>query len=200
MGGVKSAMSEAMEKAHETMHGGHGGHGDHADGFARGIGLLVSCLAAALAITEIGAKSSQNAYLTAHIAVSDDWAFYQAKNLRAVVKSVEVEMLESLSESSDPAVQQRIKDAKAYQARMQDDPKGNNGMKQLAEQAKQREKERDFAEHRYHGYEYAAGALQIGIVLASVSVVTRVKMLGYIAGALGIAATAASIGVKMGLV
>ena len=50
-------------------------------------------------------------------------------------------------------------------------------MKQLADQAKEKEVLRDEAIHRYHNYEYAVGALEIAIVLASVSVVTRMRLL-----------------------
>jgi len=73
-------VSEAMEQAHETI---HEAHHSASDPWARGVAVMVSVLAAALALAEMGEKSSQNAYLTHHIAVSDDWAFYQAKNLRA---------------------------------------------------------------------------------------------------------------------
>jgi hypothetical protein len=189
-------MSEAMERAHETIHEAPHAHGDP---WARGAAVLVSFLAAALALAEIGGKSAQNAYLTHHIAVSDDWAFYQAKNLRSVVRGTEVSMLESLPNAGDDAIQARIKEAREYQARMRDDPKGD-GMKQLAEKAKKQEYDRDHAFHLYHGYEYAVGALQISIVLASVSVVTRMKPLTIAAGLIGLAAGVFGLGVAMGFV
>lgn len=189
-------MSESMERAHETMHAEHHPHGD---GWARGVAVLVSFLAAALALSEIGAKSSQNAYLTDHIAVSDDWAFYQAKNLRSVLLGSQSAILESLPNASDPAIQARIKDARATQARMRDEP-GKDGMKQLAEQAKQRMEARDHNFHRYHNYEYASGALEIAIVLASVSVVTRMKPLTIGAGVIGLSAGLFALGVALGMV
>jgi len=185
-------MSESMEQAHETMH-----HSEHGDPWARGVAVLVSCLAAALALAEIGAKSSQNAYLTDHIAVSNDWAFYQAKNLRQVVRGTEVAVLESLPNAADTAIQARIKEAREYQARMRDDPKGGEGMKQLAEQAKQKEHTRDHAFHRYHGFEYTTGALEIAIVLASVSVVTRMRPLSIAAGLIGAVSSVAGLAVAL---
>ena len=100
-------MSEAMERAHETIHE----HASHSDRWARGVAVLVSFLAAALALTEIGGKAAQTAYLTHHVAVSDDWAFYQAKNLRAVVRTSEADLLASLPNAADPAIQARIKEA-----------------------------------------------------------------------------------------
>ena len=189
-------MSESMERAHETMHAEHHPAGDP---WARGVAVLVSFLAASMALAEIGGKSTQNAYLTNHIAVSDDWALYQAKNLRQTVRGAEVSILENLPNAADPAIQARIKEAKEYQARMRDEP-GRDGMKQMAEQANQRTHDRDHAFHIYHNYEYTVGALEIAIVLASVSVVTRMKPLTIAAGIIGLAAGVFGLGVALGMV
>ncbi len=189
-------MSESMERAHEAIHEAHHTHGDP---WAIGVAVLVSILAAALALTEIGGKSAQNAYLTDHIAVSDDWAFYQAKNLRTAVLGNQIAILESLPNATDSAIQAKIKDARDEQARLRDQP-GKDGMKQLAEQAKARAEKRDHAFHQYHNYEFASGALEIAIVLASVSVVTRMRMLTIGAGVIGLLAGIFSLGVALGIV
>jgi len=112
-------MSDSIERAHETIEGAHHAHGDP---WAIGVSVLVSVLAASLALTEVGGKSAQNAYLTDHIAVSDDWAFYQAKNLRAGVLGSQVAILESLPNAADPAIQAKIKAAREEQARLRDQP------------------------------------------------------------------------------
>ncbi len=188
-------MSESIERAHEAIEE----HTSHSDPWARRVAVLVSVLAAVLAMAGIGAKSSENAYLTHHIALSNDWAFYQAKNLRAVVRTSEADMLASLPNAEDPAIQARIKEAHEYNERMRDDPKSGDGMKQLAATAKEEEVARDEAWHRYHSYEYAVGALEIAIVLASVSVVTRVRSLTYGAAVVGAAAAAASFAIATNL-
>jgi hypothetical protein len=184
-------VSEAMEKAHETIHE----HASHSDPWARGVAVLVSFLAAALALTDIGGKAAQTAYLTHHVELSNDWAFYQAKNLRSVVSTSEADVLSSLPNAADAAIQARIKEAKDYAARMRDDPQAGDGMKQLAITAQQQEVEREAAEHRYHGYEYAVGALEIAIVLASVSVITRIRAMTIGAGVVGVLAAAGSVGI-----
>ncbi len=189
-------MSEIVEKANETIHE----HADHTDPWARRVAILVSVLAAALAITGVGAKSAENAYLTHHIAVSDDWAFYQAKNLRLTVRSAEADLLSSLPNADDAAIQGRIKDAKDYVARAQDDPRAGDGMKQLAETAHHQEEIRDHAFHQYHIYEYAAGALEIAIVLSSVSVVTRIRTLARAAMVIGAAASVLALCIATNLV
>jgi hypothetical protein len=184
-----------MERAQETIEG-HGGHGDP---LARRVAVLVSALAAILAMSEIGGKAAQNAYLTHHIALSNDWAFYQAKNLRAVVRTSEADLLASLPNAQDAAIQKRIKDARDYAARMRDDPEGGEGMAQLAAKAREQEADRDEAAHRYHAYEYTVGALEIAIVLASVSVVTKIRSLTMGAAVIGAAAAAGSLAIATNL-
>ena len=188
-------MSGLLEKAHETIED----HSDHSDPWARRVAILVSFLAAVLALAEIGGKAAQNAYLTHHISVSDHWAFFQARNVRAVVRTAEAELLASLPNAQDPAIQARIKEAQDYNARMRDDPQAGDGMKQLAAQAHAAEIERDEAFHRYHNYEYAVGALEIAIVLASVSVVTGIRGLTIAAMVIGAAAAAGSLGAALHL-
>lgn len=188
-------MSESMERAHETIEE----HAHHSDPWARGVAILISVLAAVLALSEIGGKASQNAYLTYHVALSNDWAFYQAKNLRSVVRTSEADVLASLPNAADPAIQARIKESQDYSTRMRDDPQGGEGMKQLAAKAKAEEADRDVAEHRYHSYEYAVGALEIAIVLASVSIVTRMRAMTFGAGAIGALAALGSLAVWMHL-
>ena len=68
-------MSETIEQAKESIAEAHHAHGDTS---ARRIAILIAVLAAALALADMGEKGAQNAYLTHHIAVTDDWAFYQA--------------------------------------------------------------------------------------------------------------------------
>jgi Domain of unknown function (DUF4337) len=186
-------VSEAVERTHETIHE----HASHSDPWARRVAVLVSVLAAALAITEIGGSAAQNAYLTHQVELSDEWAFYQAKNMRAVVLASEADVLASLSNAQDPAIQARIKDAQANASRMRDDAQGGDGMKQLAEKAHALDMERAEAFHRYHKYEYAVGALEIAIVLASVSLITRIRGLTLGAALIGAAAIAGSIGVAV---
>lgn len=181
-----------MERAQEIH--GHNHAVVHSDTMARRVAVLISILAAVLAMAEVGARTSQNAYLTHHIAVSDDWAFYQAKNVRSVMRETEAALLASLPNANDPAVQTRIKQARAYAARMRDDPNGN-GMKQLAEQARREERARAVAFHRFHTFEVIVGALELAIVLASVSVVTRISALAIGGGVLGVVASIAALGV-----
>jgi hypothetical protein len=189
---VSDDFNRAPEEVHERAE-------SNPDPWARGVAVLVSFLAAALALTGIAEKSSQNEYLSAHIAVSDDWSFYQAKNQRAAIRGSEISILQSLPNAADPAVLKRIQAAEEYIAHAKDDPKTNDGLKQLAARAAARETERQEALERYHHYELASGALELAIVLASVSVVIRIRPLTIGAGVLGLVATLGAIVTRLGL-
>jgi Domain of unknown function (DUF4337) len=178
------AAKEQMEAAHERHAEAHG----ESDHWGRLMAVAVSCLAASLALVDLGAKSSQTAYLTHNISASDTWNAYQGKNLRASVWTTQATMLESLPNAADPAIQERIKTAHAEALRMRDEPAAGDGMKQLKAKAEDQEHDRELAFHAYHGFEYTASALEISIVLASVSVVTRVHVLGLVAAGIGVLA------------
>jgi hypothetical protein len=188
-------VNKIAEEAHETIHE----HGGHANPFAKRVAVLVSALAAALALTEIGAKSTQNEYLKDHIAVSDDYAFYQARSVRALVKDSEAILLSHITTADDPKVQADIKADKEYSQRMRDDPKAGDGMKQLLVRAKELEEARGESFHHYHIYEFCGGALEIAIVLASVAVVTGMAPLALAAGAIGGLASAVAAVVALGV-
>jgi hypothetical protein len=51
-----------MERAHETIEEVH-----HGDNWTRNVAVLISILAATLALTDFGGKAAQNAYLTHHV-------------------------------------------------------------------------------------------------------------------------------------
>ncbi len=189
-------MSETIEHAREGLHHAHHPPEHHSDRTARGIAVLIAVLAAALALAELEEKAAQNAYLTHHIGLSDDWAFYQAKNARATVLAAEAAILANLPNASDPGPQAEIKRARDNEARLRDEPNAD-GMKQLAERAKVQEAARDAAFHEYHQFELVVGALQIAIVLASVAVVTRILALAVGAGVIG--GIAAGYGLLFGL-
>lgn len=182
-------MSETIEQAREAMHDAHHDSAHHEDTSARRIAVLIAVLAAALALADLGEKGAQNAYLTHHIALSDNWAFYQAKNARASISAAEAGILANLPNAGEPGPQSEIKRARDTEARMRDEP-GRDGMKQLAERGIAEQAARDEALHRYHHFELAVGALQIAIVLASVAVVTRMLPLALGAGVIGIGAAA----------
>jgi hypothetical protein len=172
-------MDAVQEHAQETIH--------HHGATNRRVAVLIAALAAALALAELAEKQQQNLYLTRHIALSDNWGFYQAKNARAAISEVEASLLANAPNAAEPGPQEAIARAKANAARLRDEP-GGDGMKQIMERAAAEQEARDHAFHRYHEFEIVVGAMQIAIVLASVAVVTAVPVLALAAGVIGVVA------------
>jgi hypothetical protein len=177
--------------AHENLE--HVEHAEHAShGGNKKIALLISVLALFLAFSETLGKSAQTTAITLNVTSNDLWAFFQAKTIRMTVLSTASEQLQVVADTSENAaakasMTKAIENWKKNAARYNDEPETNEGRKQLAERAKDAEHQRDEALARYHNYEFASAAFQIGIVLASATIITGMMALAWLSGALGIA-------------
>jgi hypothetical protein len=141
----------------------HAEHAEHASHTNRKVALLIAVLALFLAFSETLGKSAQTEATAKNVEASDLWAFFQAKTIRQTVLRTAAE-------------------TRALEL----EPSTNEGRKELMERAQETEKERDTYFARYHNYELASAAFQIGIVLASASVITGMLMLAYGAAGLGL--------------
>jgi len=184
-----SEVSEAIEKAHE---------GEHAEYFNRRIALVIAVLALFLSFSETLGKSAQTETVIKNIEASDLWAFFQAKDIRRTVVTAAADQTALLAAGlTDPAakeaIDKQIETWRKTAERYESDPKAGNGRKQLEERAKTAEEERDLATAKYHHYELASAAFQIGIVLASAAVITGMIALAWCAGALGLVGLALTV-------
>ena len=182
-----------MSDAHEHME--HAEHAEHAAGWSKKIALLIAVLALFLSFSETLGKSAQTEALDANVKSSDTWAFYQAKDIRRTVLSAAADQTALLAaNTSDPtakaALDKQIDAWRKTAARYESDPKTGEGRKELALRAKAEEEDRDLAMAKYHHYELASAAFQVGIVLASATVITGMMALAWFAGALGVAGLA----------
>ncbi len=166
-------------------------HAEHAAHSNKKIALLISVLALFLAFSETLGKSAQTAAITDNVASNDLWAFFQAKTIRMTVLSTASEQLQVVSDSSENAAAKAtmlktIDGWKKTAARYNDEPDTGEGRKQLAERAKEAEHKRDTSLARYHNYEFASAAFQIGIVLASATIITGMLVLSWLSVGLGV--------------
>ena len=175
--------------AHENLE--HAEHAEHAAHSNKKIALLIAVLALFLAFSETLGKSSQTSAITYNVAASDLWSFFQAKTVRMTVLTTAAEQMQiEADRTTDADAKARLLKAidgwKKTAARYNDEPETKEGRKQLAERAKQAEENRELALARYHQYEFASAAFQIGIVLASAEVITGIAALGWLSGLLGV--------------
>ena len=176
--------------AHESME--HAEHAEHASGSNKKIALLIAVLALFLAISETLGKGAQTESISKNVEASNLWAFFQAKSIRrTVVLTASEQGKLTLAATTDDAlkatVQKQVDDWTKTAQRYRSEPETGEGTEQLAEKAKHAEHERDEATAKYHHFELASAAFQIGIVLASATIITGMIALAYVAGVLTLA-------------
>jgi hypothetical protein len=162
------------------------------------IALLIAVIALCLALSEMLGKGAQTESISKNVESSNLWAFFQAKSIRrTVVQTASDQTKLGLGAVSDDAakaaVQKQIDEWQKTAARYRSEPETGEGSEQLSERARHAEEERDLATAKYHHFELASAAFQIGIVLASATIITGIIALAWISGLLaltGIAFTA----------
>jgi hypothetical protein len=179
--------------AHESME--HAEHAEHASGENKKIALLIAVIALFLALSETLGKGAQTDSISKNVEASNLWAFFQAKSIRrTVVQSVSEEARLSLGlmgdDAAKAALQRQIDEWQKTAARYRSEPETGEGSEQLSERARHAEEERDLATAKYHHFELASGAFQIGIVLASATIITGMIALAWISGLLTLAGLA----------
>lgn len=176
--------------AHESME--HAEHAEHASGSNKKIALLIAVLALFLAISETLGKGAQTESISKNVEAANLWAFFQAKSIRRTVVLTAAEQGKlTLGTTTDDAargaVQKQVDDWTKTAARYRSEPETGEGTEQLAEKAKHAQHERDEATAKYHHFELASAAFQIGIVLASATIITGMIALAYVSGILTLA-------------
>jgi uncharacterized protein DUF4337 len=178
-----------MSGPHEQLE--HAEHAEHAAHSNKKVALLIAILALGLAFSETLGKSAQTNALTDNIKSSDTWAFFQAKTIRQTTLRTAAEAMTPVvpTVGNDTVKAEMTKQIDTWRrtvARYESEPETNEGRKELMARAQAAERDRDVALAKYHQYEFASAAYQIGIVLASSAVITGIVALVWGAGALGL--------------
>ena len=141
--------------------------------FTRGVALVTAIFAVALAITSLGGNHTMKEMLLAQQQASDQWAFYQAKSIREHLYKSQKLMLENeldlLSQTLSPESAEKVKASIGTLAR--EESRYASEKKEIEQEARRLEKERDINRSRDPYFEYGEVLLQIAIVMASVSII-----------------------------
>jgi ABC-type nickel/cobalt efflux system permease component RcnA len=173
---------EKLEQAENT---------EHAGGVNKQIALMIAVMALFLAFSETLGKSANTEALTLNIKASDTWSFFQAKTIRrtmiqAMADEMKVEAQGARDNVVKVAMTKQIDDWQKTAARYRSEPETQEGSEELMKRAQAAEHERDTALARYHNYEIASAAFQIGIVLCSAAVITGMFLLAWAAGGVAV--------------
>jgi hypothetical protein len=165
---------------------------DAMDSDDKRIALLIAVLALFLALGEAGAKNAEHRATELNIEASDLYNFYQAKKVRSTIaetaaQAFEVERSATTDPQTQDAMDKQIAVWKATVAKFEKDPKTPaDSLDALQERATQASEGRELSNRKLEHFEYASGALQIAVVLASAAIITGAAALAWIAGGLGL--------------
>jgi hypothetical protein len=165
---------------------------DAMDAGDKRIALLIAILALFLALGEAGAKNAEHRATELNIESSDLYNFYQAKKVRSAIaetaaQAFEVERAATTDPQTQDAMDKQIAVWKGMVAKFEKDPKTPaDSLDALQERATQASEGRELSNRKLEHFEYASGALQIAVVLASAAIITGAVALAWIAGALGL--------------
>jgi hypothetical protein len=156
------------------------------------VALLIAILALFLALSEAGAKKAEHHSTEKNIEASDLYNFYQAKKARSTIVETAEQAVETVAptiadDKAKEAIEKQIGAWKAAVAKFENDPKHpEDSLEKIQDRAKEAGEDRELWNKRLEHFEFASGALQISIVLASASIITGVTALAWGAGVLGL--------------
>lgn len=161
--------------------------------------LTISILAMVLAIASLGGSNAMKEATQENILAANAYAFYQAKSIRQTEYKLAAADLElqiarepNMNANAKALYEKKLADYKKTIDRYESEPETKEGKKELMVRAKEHEAIRDHAMLQDPWFDYAEGALQIAIVLLSVSIVAGIPALywaGTLLGTLGFIST-----------
>ena len=148
------------------------------------IGVYIGVLAVMLAICSMGGGNAAKEMTLKHVEAANTWAFFQAKNMRRHVLRLQVDAFDlrlatekGLTEADKAAIAAKVADYRKQDEVLTKDPDKEpgkrEGLDQLWDKGRALEAARDVAMRQDPYFDYAEAFLQIAIVLASVSLITR---------------------------
>ena len=148
-------------------------------GFTRRVAITTAIYAVMLAIAALGGNNAMKDMLLAQQQSSDQWSFYQAKVIREheyriQQKRLEVELAERGAGMAPEARQQYEALLAEFSAETK---RYNTEKKDIEKEAKKLEHERDVNRQRDPYFDFAEVLLQIAIVMSSVSILSRSRLM-----------------------
>ena len=159
--------------------------------FTKRIALTTAVFAVCLAIVSLGGNNAMKEMLLAQQQSSNQWSFYQAKVVREHLyrnQKMRLELdLAVAGESLSPANRQRMEETlKQFAA---EEERYRTEKKEIEQEAKNLERERDINRAKDPYFDYAEVLLQIAIVMASISILassTTIFSYSLVAAILGV--------------
>jgi len=152
-----------------------------AKGFTKRVALTTAIFAVILAITSLGGNNAMKEMILAQQQATDQWAFYQAKAIREhLYRSQKVRLEGDLLERGDAMKREAKEKLEALLKKMEEEEaRFAKEKKEIEQEAKKLEHERDINRNKDPYFDYAEVLLQIAIVMASISILSSSRPMFY---------------------
>ncbi len=153
---------------------------EHAENsFSRRVALVTAIYAVVLAIAALGGNHAMKEMLLSQQQSSDQWAFYQAKVIREhLYRGQKMRLEADLAERDASLRPEARKKLDALLAKFEEEEKRYNvEKKDIEKDAKKLEAQRDAFQARDPYFLIAEALLQIAIVMSSVSILARSRLI-----------------------
>src|SRR5216684_3566061 len=169
-------MSEGVE-----LPEGHVGHGDYP--YTVPVSLTISTLAVLVAGATLLGHRAHTEELLLQSRATDQWSYYQAKNIRFHEVQSIADLLGALApedKNKTAALREKyLKEMERYEADKED----------ISDKAKEFEKERDLISRRADRFDGGEALLEVGLVICSITLLTKRRgfwFTGMFVGAIGV--------------
>ena len=153
------------------LHEGHGEHGS--DPLTLRVSVTIAILAVLVAaITLLGHRTTTEELLL-QAQATDQWAYYQAKNIRAHEMQGYADLLAVL------APQDKEKAAEAREKYLKEVERYGNDKDEIGDKARELEKERDVMSRRGDRFDGGEVLLEIALVVCSITLLTKRTVFWY---------------------
>lgn len=172
---------------HEVLEGHQSYEGHEEMPFMIPVAVTLSILAVLVAIASLLGHRASTEELFLQTKATDQWAFFQAKNMRLREMQGVADMLGTLTpvdkEKAERLQEKYLGEVERY----------NKDKDEVSEQAKEFEKERELISRRADHFEGGEVILEIALIICSLTLLTRRKFFWFSGIALGIVGAAMTV-------
>jgi len=150
-------------------------------GFTRRVALTTALFAVMLAITSLGGNNAMKEMLLAQQEASNQWAFYQSKVNREQLCKTNKELVGAILLERAPSMRPEAKSKyetllKSFEV---EEVRYRAEKREIEKEAKHSETTRDVNRQKDPYFDFAEVLLQIAIVLASISILSGIRLVFY---------------------
>jgi hypothetical protein len=175
-------MSEELGELHE-----HAEHAKHNPSLAP-VSLTMAILAVMVAVVTLLGHRAHTEEVVLQAKASDQWAFYQAKNIRRHNDEIYVDLASVTAPAGEAATRDKLREKYSKEAeRYKDD------QKEIEEKATELEHEEDLVRRRADRFDLSEVFLEVALVITSITLLSGKRIfwsVGLLMAAIGIAMAA----------